>query len=139
MGNDGTFSVIRARRDGRDAIIVLDTALDRGRLLQSFPWLVTIALPIRRPNRFGLCDDVESARLGDIEDGLLAALDEEAYRYAGRITWNGKREVLIYAADADDALQRLRALATKLNEMVELSKEHEADWDTYRRLVKGIR
>ena len=101
MGNDGTFSVIQAKRDGRDAIIVLDTALDPEKLSGSFPWLVTITLPIRRPNRFGLCDDIESERLGDIEDRLLAALDEDAYRYLGRITWNGEREVLIYVADPD--------------------------------------
>lgn len=139
MADDGTFSVIQAKRGGRDAIIVVDAALDPEALSDAFPWLVTITMPIRRPNRFGLCDDHESERLGDVEDRLLSLLEMDAYRYVGRITSNGAREVLIYASDPRDILNRLRTEATRSKEMIDLSEEREPDWDTFRALTRPLR
>lgn len=139
MINEGKFSVIRAKRGGKDAIIVVDGKLDPERWARAFPWLITIVLPIRRPNAFGLCDDVESDRLGDVEDRLLSVLEPQDYRYAGRITWDGTREVLIYTAEPDDVISRLQGVARDLEESLEADKEYEPNWDTYRVLVRPLR
>lgn len=139
MTDEGTFSVIRAKRAGKDAIIVVDGKLDPDRWARAFPWLISIILPIRRPNALGLCDDAESDRLGDVEDKLLDALEPQGYRYAGRITWDGTREVLIYAAEPDEVIRRLEDVSRALEESVEASQEHEPEWDTYRTLVRPLR
>lgn len=139
MAEDGTFSVIQAKRGGRDAIIVVDGALDPQQWSASFPWLVTTRMPIRQPNRHGLCDDHESERLGDVEDRLLNMLESDAYHYAGRITWNGTREVLIYASEPDETASRLRAAAASMNLAAEVTTEHEPDWSTFRMLVRPLR
>jgi hypothetical protein len=132
---DGTFSVIHAKRGGRDAIVVIDGGLDAEELSDRFPWLLTITLPIAAPNERGLCDDVESERLSDVEDGLLAALDRDAYAYVGRITWSGRREVLVYVADPAGASARIGGQARRVNQPVELDADHEPDWETYHRFV----
>ena len=138
MGEGKGFSVLQARRGGRDAIILVDTALDPSRLAARFPYLLTLTLPIRNANPRGLCDDAESERLSDLEDGLLAALDPAAYRYAGRITWNGVREVLVYVSDAEASARRLAAAAATAapDEAVEVSVEREPGWETYRKIVR---
>jgi hypothetical protein len=132
-----SFSVLRGKRDGRDAIVVVDTALDRARLAARYPYLLTITLPIRRPNAFGLCDNLESERWGDVEDRLLDALPEPSYRYAGRVTCNGVREVLLYTADPEDVTRRLRSEAARLgpSEAVALRTAHEPSWETLAGIV----
>src|SRR5262245_21446853 len=108
MGEEATFSVIQAKRDSLDAIIIIDTALNPDHLGQSFPWLLIITLPILRPNSVGLCDRAESDRLSDIEDQLLDSLDPNHYRYMGRMTWNKQRQVFVYVDDPDNALERIQ-------------------------------
>jgi hypothetical protein len=134
---DGTFSVIRAKRAGRDAIIVVDTALDADRLAVAFPSLVEMTLPIRRPNRFGLCDDVESERLGDVEDRVLGVLRDDEYRYVGRVTWNGSRDILIYVRDPESVVTKLQAEAERIRpaQAVRFEKKLDATWEAYRALV----
>jgi hypothetical protein len=133
VGN-GSYRVLRAKRRGRDAVIVIDASLEPDESA-AYPWLVTLTLPIARVNEYGLCDDVESAHLGDIEDRLLSAIDEQDYRYAGRITAEGRREVLLYVADPDAAMDRLRREARAIGQPISLGKEHEPDWDTYLQFV----
>jgi hypothetical protein len=140
MSESGTFSVMRVRREGRDGIVVVDTALSGTPQTDLFPHLVRVALPIRRANHLGLCDEVESERLADVEDRLLGRLDESAYRYAGRVTWNGTREVLLYVANPTAVLARLHATARELQpeQSVELSTELEPSWDTYMSLLNAL-
>ena len=137
MGEANNFSVVQARRRGRDAVILIDTALDAARLAPRYPYLLTVTLPIRHANAQGLCDDRESERLSDLEDALLAPVDRSDYRYVGRVTWNGVREVLLHVADPERCARRLASEAFELDpeEEIEVSVEAEPSWATYRKIV----
>jgi hypothetical protein len=90
-----SFTVLEATRFGQPVIIVFDAALDENRDRAQYPWLLTVQLPMRRPNASGLCDQAESAHLDGLEDRLLAGLDASEYRSIGHVTGNGRREVLV--------------------------------------------
>lgn len=137
MSKSGSFSVIQARRGGRDAVILVDTALEPRRLAEPYPYLLTMTLPIRKPNARGLCDEQESERLSDMEDDVLEVLDPSEHRYIGRITWNGVREVLLYVADPEGPARRLAAQAAEARpeEAIEVSVEPDPSWKVYRKLA----
>jgi len=138
MGEEATFSVIQAKRDGLDAVIIIDTALRPDLLGQSFPWLLIITLPILRPNSSGLCDQAESDRLSDIEDQLLDSLDPNHYRYMGRMTWNKERDVFIYVDDPDNALEGIQSQLREIdpqNISITIESRYEPNWDTYRQFT----
>lgn len=127
-----SFSVIEASSDGLPAIIVVNEALRPETERARYPWLVTITLPLDEPNEMGLCDERESERLGEIEDRLLEHLKPQGYRYFYRITWNGFRDVLLYVADAEDALKRLtQGLKEAEEPAVTLERTHDPDWHEY--------
>lgn len=138
MDEEATFSVIHAKRNGRDSILIIDTALNPDRLCSSFSWLLIIALPIARPNDMGLCDKAESDRLSDIEDDLLNSLSTDQYCYMGRSTWNKIREVFIYVGDPDRVRhgiqEQVRNLAAKHFDIT-INQRYEPNWDTYRKIV----
>ena len=125
-----SFSVLEASRDGLPAVVVVNESLKPETERERYPWLVTITLPIEEPNEMGLCDEAESERLGEIEDRLLENLKPQDYRYLGRITWNGFRDVLLYVADADDARGRLTQ-GLEEAPAVTLQRTHDPDWHEY--------
>jgi hypothetical protein len=125
------FRVIQATREGLPAVILIDGALPRTESAARFPCLATVVLPVLDPNRMGLCDGAEAARLDGIEEAALASLPADSSRFVGHATWNGTRELYAYVADhstADllkQAMERLGAAGA------ELSVEHDPDWSFY--------
>jgi hypothetical protein len=138
MSEPATFNVFRAKRAGRDAIIVVDSALRPDEESGRFPWLVIIGLDIQNPDSAGLCDQKESDRLSGVEDELLAALAPHSYRYMGRSTWNGERDIFLYVADPDEFTALLQAQmelkGAALGE-IRVETRHEPQWETYRRFA----
>ena len=131
-----TFSVLEATRDGLPALIVIDTGLNPDLEQRSFPWLLTISIPIARPNAQGLCDANESERLDDVEDTLLAGSSQEDYRYIGHITWNSIRDVLIYVANPEDAVTLLNKQLLNVDYVttkIKITSTDDPDWKQYRR------
>jgi Family of unknown function (DUF695) len=138
MDEQATFNVFRAKRAGRDAIIVVDSALRPDDESGRFPWLVIVGLDIQNPNDAGLCDQRESDRLSDVEDRLLTALAPESYRYMGRMTWNETRDVFLYVAEPDEFMALLQAQMELKGEAIgeiRVESRHEPQWETYRRFV----
>ena len=105
----GRFKMLQATRRGKPAVLVINEDLRPAAEAARFPWLVTLSLPLRNPGANGLCDQGESDRLAALEESLLGALDPAAFRYMGRMTWNGEREVWLYASDADSMAAVLRS------------------------------
>lgn len=141
MSEQNTFSVIKAKREGKSAIIVVDTALHKGAKPADFPWLLTITLPISHPDLQGLCDQAESDRLSDIEDQLLDQLDPYIYKYLGRSTWNLQRDVFIYVSDPDLIIETLQQQLSyiDLNDInISINQQHEPNWETYRQFVSTV-
>ena len=131
-GGEEALTVLQAMRDGLPALIVLNTALQSERDRASYPWLVTISLPLARTNATGLCDAAESERLGDEEEALLAQLNPATYRYLGRITWNGSRDILLYAAEPDKLLHTLAHRQTQAGTRpITFSKSYDPNWAAY--------
>jgi hypothetical protein len=134
MVEKGNFSVIRAKRDGMDAIIVVDLGLNARDLHVRFPWLLTITLPIRRPNGAGLCDEAESEVLSDIEDQLLSGVDTHDSCYMGRTTWNRMRQIFVYVRDPDNVVDEIKEQLSQISEQkieVTVDKHYEPEWETY--------
>lgn len=131
-GGRDKFAVLRAERDRKPALIVVDQGLDPDRDSRKYPWLLTIRLPIRRPGTDGLCSQGESERLNQVEDSLLAALDPKEFRYVGHVTWNGSRDILIYLRDPHASLSKLHAQAARLRLAdLEIEEQEDPDWEEY--------
>jgi hypothetical protein len=134
-GAQGGFIVIQASRSGRPFLIVVDSSLDSRKLSVDFSEQISIYLPIRNPNASGLCDELESDRLSNVEDRLLDSLADNTYVYVGRVTGNGEREVMIYARDSAAAISVMGERSRNLGENVEFSTASDPEWDAYHQLV----
>jgi Family of unknown function (DUF695) len=126
------FAVLRAERDRKPALIVVDQGLDPERDSRRYPSLLTIRLPIRLPGTDGLCTQEESERLNQVEDSLLEALDPNDFRYVGHVTWNGSRDILIYVRDPHASVSKLHAPAGRLGlAPIEIAEQEDPDWEEY--------
>jgi hypothetical protein len=135
-----SFAVIRALRDGRDVLIVVDQALDADRLAAVFPLLLTLTLPINDPDDRGLCDDLESERLADLEDLLLAEWESCDHVYAGRVTGHGVRSVLLYTPASSGLAAALRARAATIGDgakRIQVKQRLDPGWSEYRSMAGG--
>ena len=140
--HEPSFAVIRALRDGRDVLIVVDRALDPDRLMAAYPSLVTLTLPIRDPDERGLCDDRESERLADLEDVVLDGPDSHDHIYAGRVTGHGARAVLLYAPASSGLVAALRARAAVVGrgtERIDIDLRPDPDWIEFRSMGGSAR
>lgn len=132
------FNVIQARRDGQPVLIVIDCALQPESDAATYPWLLIVTIPMRGANSAGLCNQTESSRLDEVEDTLLSVLEERDYRYAGHITGNARREILLYVADHEDVTAKLnKALAQTGEPRIEVVSKHDPMWDHYRQFRSG--
>jgi hypothetical protein len=130
----GSFKLLKASQSGRPALIVVREDLRRSEAPR-FPDLVTLRLPLGSTAADGLCSEAESDRLAEVEETLLAALDPAAFRYVGRMTCNGGREVWIYAADGDAAAARLAAALSENGHEGEAESDPDPKWDHYARFT----
>jgi hypothetical protein len=134
--HEANFSVIKGTKDGLPGIILVDVALDPPTQAPRYPWLVKITLAMRELTPQGLCSPEESARLDWLEDDLLDSLDESEYLYAGRVTWNGAREIHLYVASPEPVLEKLAAqLQAPEMKSVSISYYRDPHWDEYRALL----
>lgn len=134
------FAVIRAQQEGHDVLIVADLALDADRLMARYPGLVSVSLPMRNPDAKGLCDDVESERLADLEDALLDGLGSHDHCYTGRVTGHGVRAILLYVPESSGLVEALSTRAVALSSRAErIDVEHRADphWSEFRSMSGG--
>lgn len=130
------FQLIQASREGLPALIMVNTSLNPDVDEEAFPWLVTISIPIVNMNQARLCDDRESQRLNAFEDALLSGMESGAYRYVGHITWNGIRDVLLYVAKPEQAVEHLNRqmqLSDSPNTKVHVATKHDPEWKVYRK------
>src|SRR5262245_23188980 len=137
MGDQqSSYRVMQGMRDGLPAIIMIDTAFDPDSEGTNFPWLITINLPLLAANEQGLCGPEENERLNNLEDSLLETLIVSGYRYAGRITWNRVRSVMIYVAQPDVVIAEITAAFESTDaDDVTLVKQHDPGWKEYRKLL----
>ncbi len=132
----GAFRVMQAKRDGLPAVIIFDAGLDPDLEQAAYPWLLTISIPIINPTPQGLCDPAEGARLDEVEDTLLDQLALEDYRYVGRVTWNGSRDVLIYVAEPEEILRSFEAeFERAAAETISIARRYDPTWEEYRRYL----
>jgi Family of unknown function (DUF695) len=133
---EGNFSLIQATWEGLPALILIDAGLNPDREEQGYPWLIKISLRIANPNELGLCDEAESERLNNLEDRLLQGLDRSDYRYVGHITYNGRREILIYVANPEKVLRAIEKQFQVVGEsQIEITKVHDPHWQEFRKFL----
>jgi len=127
------YRILEASHNGRPAIIVVDDSLALEADRPSFPYLMTIRLPLRSFDRStGLCDRPESARLDGVEDALFSLLDRTQYRYLGHVTSNGVREILLYVADGESMIGPVqKALASAGEDAATITLRGDPKWDYY--------
>ena len=106
MTRQEQFSVFQSELDGRPLVAMIDVGLRDCELKASFPWFLSVSIPLINPNKNGLCSDNDASVLNAWEDSLENAITAECrFVYVGRVTWNGSREVLYYV-DKPEALER---------------------------------
>jgi len=142
MSNEWDFYFCRI--DDRPASIMLDLGLAAAVPDPERPWLLSLRLPLQRPRpEDGLSSSEEAPALAAVEDLLDAELAAAcgALR-AGRLTWNGLRELFYYAraegqARAEDCLDRaLAAVARAHPDREVLSRtDHDPEWTHYREFL----
>jgi hypothetical protein len=100
------FSVFQGELDGHPLVAMIDMSLRDCESKASFPWFLSVSIPLINPNKNGLNSDNDASALNAWEDSLETAITAECrFVYIGRVTWNGSREVLYYV-DKPETLER---------------------------------
>lgn len=109
---DGQFSVLQGEIDGHPVFATIDMGLRGFREMQLFPFFLSVGTSLARPNSYGLPTDDEAANLNAWEDAVEARLRlRSKYVFLGRITMNGKRELLYYVDSQQLAMEELTSLS----------------------------
>ncbi len=111
MPQGGQFALLETEMDGRRLIANIDLSLRAFADKSSFPWFLSLSIALKEADKDGLPTKREAETLNSWGDQVEAAITSAAnFKYVGRVTWNGRRE-LLYQIDqpqaAASALQRL--------------------------------
>lgn len=113
-------------------VILVDGLVEEG-LHHSYPYAMKILLKLQQPNEHGLPESAELDSLHHKEDIALTIWDKEGFLYAGRLTGNGERSIILYGK-SENQLGMLKSSAeeafTGYNLEVSLIVE-ESPWDFY--------
>lgn len=113
-------------------VILVDGLVEEG-LHHSYPYAMKILLKLQQPNEQGLPELEELDSLNDQEEFALNVWEKEGFIYAGRLTGNGERSIILYAK-SEDQLDILKSSAEEAfsGYNLEVSRVvEESPWDFY--------
>ena len=104
-----SFSILQSEVGGRPLVAMINMAYKTFTPKSSYPWFLSISIPLANPTADGLTTAEDAEALNQCEDSVDNILSKVcSYQFAGRVTWNGHRELLYYVdkpKEATDALQ----------------------------------
>ncbi len=79
-----------------------------------YPWLLSLSIKLNTVDQEGLPTKRESIELNGWEDAVEGEVSANAsFKYVGRVTWNGHRELLYYLDSPEPAVKSLQSLIDK--------------------------
>lgn len=112
LASQRRFAILQTEKDGHLVIATIDSSFRDKKTQAGFPWFLKISTKFRNPTEDGLATDEEATELNHWEDTIEQKyLNACHFRYVGRLTWNGTRELLIYADAVDCATTKLKTFA----------------------------
>ena len=106
------FAILQTEKDGHVLIATIDSTFRDKKAQAGFPWFLNISTEITNPTEEGFATDEEAAELNHWEDAVEQKyLNACHFKYVGRITWNGTRQLLIYTDAVDCATAKLKSFA----------------------------
>lgn len=131
MAEGQRWSLLSGTVEGHPIVIVANMAVKRW----DYPLFSThgqVRIPLSSPQEDGLPSPEESELLDSLEDGLLAALGEQAV-CVGRETTNGLRTVHLYTDGQGPVPDAVRRWAESASRAVNVEWTEDPAWRTYRR------
>lgn len=112
-GKTGTFAVLKGEKDGHPLFATIDSRFRDPRLRAGLPWFLGVSTVLKSPTSDGFTTNEEATELNDWEDSFeQAALNGCRFAYVGRVTWNGRRELLYYLDSTDCASPKIRSFTS---------------------------
>ncbi|HTU33295.1 MAG TPA: DUF695 domain-containing protein [Candidatus Acidoferrum sp.] len=128
--NAGTFAVFQGRLDGRPVFATIDTSLRNFPDKSKFPYFLSIETKLESPTPDGLTRVNEADELNAWEDELETRLKSVGeVVFVGRVTWNGRRELLYYT-DGDRRFEQALTVLSGSTSMrsFRFSSERDDRW-----------
>ena len=135
------FAILQTEKDGRVLIATIDSTFRDKKAQAGFPWFLSITTKIGNPTEDGLATDEEAAGLNHWEDTIEQKyLNACHFRYVGRTTWNGTRQLLIYTDGAGCATTKLKKFATDSPKRAFTFEFHRDDnWENVSKYLESIK
>jgi hypothetical protein len=108
----GTFSIMQGEVDGRPLIAMIDTKLRDLPGREGLPFFLSLLSPLISPTTEGLPIQSDANSLNSWEDAVEARLRSvNKFVFVGRVTWNGRRELLYYVDSQQPTVKVLKTLS----------------------------
>ena len=107
MSLDGTFSVIQAEIDGRLLVAMIDMGLRELPARQGLSFFLGLSTSLINPTSEGLPTRSDTDNL-NVWEGVVEARLQAVTKlvFVGRVTWNGRRELLYYMGKEQPTVAR---------------------------------
>ena len=134
------FAILQMEKDGRVLIATIDSSFRDKKTQAGFPWFLSISTKITNPTEEGFATDEEAAELNHWEDAIEQKyLNACHFRYVGRTTWNGTRQLLIYTDAVGCATTRLKKFAAESPKRAFTFDFHRDDnWDNVGKYLESV-
>lgn len=105
------FGLLETEMNGRKLIANIDLSLRTFRDKRSLPWLLSLSTSLKDADEEGLPTTVEADALNAWEDQVEQVISSAVnFKYVGRVTWNGHRELLYHLKEPEAAAAALQRL-----------------------------
>ena len=127
----GAFAIFQGEKDGRPLFATIDTTPHDNTFKATYPWFLGITTSLTNPTDDGLTTHQEASALNDWEDSLEKQFSGTCrFVYVGRVTWNGKRQLLYYVDTLDSIEAKLRKLAEEhTGRAFDIEVERDDQWN----------
>jgi hypothetical protein len=112
VSQDGTFSVIQGEIDGRPLVAVIDMGLRELPARQGLSFFLALSASLINPTSEGppTRNDIDNLNAWEgVVEARLQAVTKLVF--VGRVTWNGRRELLYYVGNAQPTVEALKAIS----------------------------
>ncbi len=135
---DKKFSVYKAQKDGKPALITINETYDDFVNKENLPWCAIVSISLSNPDPSGWPAPAEQEALDFFEDEIELRINEVSDIYfVARTTWNGKREIYFYIDHPEEVGAVLSNLFAIQN--VFKSKEYviekDEEWEHIKKLL----
>lgn len=107
------YKLREGRFEGLPSVMIVNESLKGYQFKSTFPWHLHVRILMKETNAAQLPTRKEAQVLNEMEDEMSAALGKVCrFRYIGRTSWKGSRELFFYLDSPQAAQKVLRALTS---------------------------